>query len=107
NKVDITSDEILTELKEKYKHYNIIEISAKQKINLEALLLQCCKMLPKTLKRCEYLIPYSESSFVSYLHKNSNVESEEFMPMGTKIISTVNEEVYGKCANFLMEELDV
>ncbi|MGL4945949.1 MAG: GTPase HflX, partial [Fusobacteriaceae bacterium] len=106
NKVDITSDEILTELKEKYKHYNIIEISAKQKINLEALLLQCCKMLPKTLKRCEYLIPYSESSFVSYLHKNSNVESEEFMPMGTKIISTVNEEVYGKCANFLMEELD-
>lgn len=107
NKVDITSDEVLAELREKYKHYNIIEISAKQKVNLEALLLQCCQMLPKKLKRCEYLIPYNESSFVSYLHKNSNVESEEFMPMGTKIISTVNEEVYGKCANFLMEELDV
>lgn len=106
NKVDITSEEVLAELREKYSHYNIVEISAKQKLNLDELLVECCKMLPKTLKRCEYLIPYSESSFVSYLHKNSNVESEEFMPMGTKIITTVNEEVYGKCANFLMEELE-
>ncbi|MGL4403779.1 MAG: GTPase HflX [Fusobacteriaceae bacterium] len=106
NKVDITSDEVLAQLRELYQNYNIVEISAKQKLNFDTLLLQCCKMLPKTLKRCEYLIPYSQSSFVSYLHKNSNVESEEFMPMGTKIIATVNEEIYAKCANFLMEELE-
>ncbi|MGL5962836.1 MAG: GTPase HflX, partial [Fusobacteriaceae bacterium] len=107
NKVDVTSEDTLTELREKYKHYTIVEISAKQKINLEELLEKCCQMIPKRLKRCEYLIPYTESSYVSYLHKNSNVESEEFMAVGTKIITTVNEEVYGKCANFLMEELDV
>lgn len=106
NKVDITPDETLAELREKYSNHKIIEISAKQRINLEELLQECCKMLPKKLKRCEYLIPYTESSFVAYLHKNSNVESEEFMPIGTKIISLVNEEVYAKCSNFLMEELD-
>lgn len=105
NKIDITPDETLEELKEEFKNYQIIELSARNAINLEELLEVSCKMLPKRIKKCEYLIPYSDSSVVAYLHRNSILDSEEFEAEGTKIIANVNDEVYGKCKQFLIKEI--
>lgn len=105
NKLDITSEEEILKLQEEYKKYPIVAISAFKNINLESLLEMLCKMLPKTIKKCEYLIPYSEGATVAYLHRNSIIDSEEFESDGTKIVANVNNETYGKCKSFLVKEL--
>ncbi|MGL5057775.1 MAG: GTPase HflX [Fusobacteriaceae bacterium] len=105
NKIDCAEEEVLNSLKEEYSHYEIIEISAKQNINLELLLEICTKSLPKTIKKCKYLIPYQSSSMAAYLHRNSIIDSEEFEAEGTVIIANVNNEAYGKCKEFLVEEI--
>lgn len=105
NKIDITSEEEVLKLQEEYKRYPIVPISAFRNINLELLLDMLCGMLPKTIKKCEYLIPYSEGSIVAYLHRNSIIDSEEFEGEGTKIIANVNNEAYGRCKQYLIKEL--
>lgn len=105
NKIDITSEEEILKLQEEYKRYPIVPISAFRNINLELLLDMLCGMLPKTIKKCEYLIPYSEGAVVAYLHRNSIIDSEEFEGEGTKIIANVNNEAYGKCKQYLVKEL--
>ena len=105
NKVDITPEEEILKLQEEYKKYPIVAISAFKNINLESLLEMLCEMLPKTIKKCEYLIPYSEGATVAYLHRNAIIDSEEFENEGTKIVANVNNETYGKCKAFLVKEL--
>ncbi|MGL5123155.1 MAG: GTPase HflX [Fusobacteriaceae bacterium] len=105
NKTDITSEKVLDELKEEFKNYKIVEISAIKGINLELLLEISCEMLPKTIRKCEYLIPYSESSINAYLHRHAIIDSEEFESEGAKVIANVNDEVYAKCLKFLVKEV--
>lgn len=106
NKIDITPRESLDELQEKYKEkYKVIEISAYRNQNLLELLEESCKILPKTIRKCEYLIPYSESQITAYLHRASIIDLEEFLNEGTKIIANVNDETYGKCIKYLVKEL--
>lgn len=105
NKIDCAEEEVLNSLKEEFAHYEIVEISAKQNINIELLLEICTKSLPKTIKKCRYLIPYSESSMVAYLHRNAILDSEEFEGEGTVIVANVNNETFGKCKKFLVEEI--
>lgn len=106
NKIDITPDETLSELKEEYgDRYEIVEISAYKNIGIENLLELSCKILPKRIKKCEYLIPYAESQIVAYLHRNSILDSEEFEGEGTRIIANVNDEAYGKCKKYLIREI--
>ncbi|MGL4687976.1 MAG: GTPase HflX, partial [Fusobacteriaceae bacterium] len=105
NKTDITSEETLNKLKEEFENYKIVEISAISGANLELLLKTSCEMLPKTIRKCEYLIPYSESSINAYLHRHAILDSEEFESEGARVIANVNNEVYSKCLNFLVKEI--
>ena len=105
NKIDLTSEETLISLRTDYSHYEIVEISAQNNLNLDLLLESMTKHLPKTMKTCEFLIPYSETSFAAFLHRNSNIISEEFQPEGNKIVATVNEEVLAKCKKFFLNEI--
>ncbi|MGL6065384.1 MAG: GTPase HflX [Fusobacteriaceae bacterium] len=105
NKTDITSEETLNKLKEEFENYKIVEISAISGANLELLLKISCEMLPKTIRKCEYLIPYSESSINAYLHRHAILDSEEFESEGARVIANVNNEVYAKCLNFLVKEI--
>ncbi|MGL6119027.1 MAG: GTPase HflX, partial [Fusobacteriaceae bacterium] len=106
NKIDITPREVLDTLKDEFKNkYQVIEISAKENKNLELLLNTACELLPKTMKRCEFLIPYSETSVNAYLHRNSIIELEEFESDGAKVIATVNSETFDKCKKFVIKEL--
>lgn len=103
NKIDKTSDEMLSAVREKYSNETMLEISAKQNINLDLLLEEVTSQLPYTLKKAEYVIPYSEQSLVSYLHRNAKVEKEEYLEEGTSITAMVDDEVYNKCMEFMVE----
>lgn len=101
NKIDKANDEIILNFKEKYKEFKIVEISAREGLNLDKLLNEAAQLLPYTLIQAEYLIPYSEQSIAAYLHRNGRVDFEEYRDEGTYIKAQVDEEVYNKCKKYL------
>ena len=104
NKAELVSEEKLSEIKEELKRYEIIEISAKQNKNVDKLLQMAVEKLPQTMKKVEYIIPYSDTFVSAYIHSNANVESEEFLGEGIKIIAVVDEKVYNKCRKYMISE---
>ncbi len=101
NKIDLITAEELEEIKEKYsKNYEIIAISAYEKINLDELLNEIEEKLPFTLEEKEYLIPYSDQKMVAYLHRAANVLEEDYRDNGTYIKAQVDEEIKNKCSEF-------
>ncbi|MCM8710896.1 GTPase HflX [Clostridium sp. SYSU_GA19001] len=103
NKIDKAEKENIDLIKDTYKENNYIEISAKENINLDTLLNEVSKALPYTLIKAEFLIPYSEQSAAAYLHRNANIEKEEYREEGTYIVAQVDEEVYNKCKKYIIQ----
>jgi GTPase len=103
NKIDKASEEKLQQLREDLKEVKVIEISAKESINLQELLNTVSVSLPYTLVKAEYLIPYSDQSVAAFLHRNAKVEQEEYREEGTFIAARVDDEVYNKCIKFLIK----
>jgi GTP-binding protein HflX len=102
NKIDKASEENILMIKEKYKNIKSIEISAKYGTNLEELLKEVCNDLPYTLKSFKVLIPYTDQAMVAYLHRVSNVESEEYNEEGTVMSVQGDDEVYNKCEKYIL-----
>lgn len=103
NKIDLASEEALSELRDEFSNYEIIEISAKQKINLDKLLLKIGDKLPNKLKLAEFIIPYDQGGIVSYLHNNSNVLEEDYKEEGTYIKAEVDDEAYNKYSELILK----
>lgn len=103
NKIDQASEDHLKSIQEKYRDINTITISAKEEINLDLLLEEISKLLPYTLKKVEYVIPYSDQSMAAFLHRNAKVESEEYKDDGTYISALVDDEVYNKCEEYMIK----
>ncbi|MGL4991204.1 MAG: GTPase HflX [Sarcina sp.] len=104
NKIDLTTDDVLDNLKDLYKEkYKIVCISAVNKINIDEFLKEIENHLPDTLSIKEYLIPYTDQQIVSYLHRGANILAEEYRDVGTYIKAQVDEEVKNKCVNFEIE----
>jgi len=103
NKIDMATKEQISLIRDAYEELNIIEISARKKINLDVLLNEITKEIPYNMKKIQYLIPYSEQSIVAFLHRSANIESEEFMEEGTAITAFVNDEVYNKCIKYIVK----
>ncbi|MEG0133174.1 MAG: GTPase HflX [Clostridium sp.] len=102
NKIDNSNEELLNSLKERFKNYKILEVSAKHKTNFEELLSTCTEILPYKLKLFKVLVPYSDSSAVAYLHRNAMVESEEYVEEGTVLVVQGDEEVYNKSSKYVV-----
>lgn len=102
NKIDKASEENILMIKEKYKNIKSIEISAKYGTNLEGLLKEVCNDLPYTLKSFKVLIPYTDQAMVAYLHRVSNVESEEYNEEGAVMSVQGDDEVYNKCEKYIL-----
>lgn len=102
NKIDIADKNIIEEIKEKHKGTTIIEISAKQKINLDGLLDTVVEKIPTSLRKIELLVPYDETQVTAYLHRTSIIESEEYIESGCKIVATVDDEVYNKVQQYIV-----
>ncbi len=80
---------------------DIIWISAKKDLNMDKLLELVSSLLPNTLKRAAYLIPYTEQAMVAFLHRSSLILTEEHLELGTLITADVNEEAWNKMKDFL------
>lgn len=102
NKIDKATDEQIEEVKKVCSEYKIIEISAKEGINLDNLLDLIEEKLPYKMKKCEYLIPYDRSDMNSYLHRNGRVLKEEYKDNGTFMVVEVEDEVYNKSKDFIV-----
>lgn len=102
NKLDIASEEQISSIKDEYRNLDIVEISARERINIDTLLNEVCEILPSKTKRAEYIIPYDNPKMAAYIHQNSVVEFEEFKDEGTYIKATVDEKVYNKCKGYMI-----
>lgn len=100
NKIDMVDEEKILELKEKYKAFNTIFISAREKIGLSELLSKIGLDLPSKLKKVNYIIPYDDTKMVSFLHRNSNILEEEYREEGTYISAMVEAETYNKTLKY-------
>lgn len=104
NKVDMATEEQIAALKEIIENHEVIEISAKEKINLEELLNLIEEKLPYNYRKVEYLIPYEKSDVSSYLHRNGRVLEEEYKDNGTYMVVEVDDEVYNKTVENVVKE---
>jgi GTP-binding protein HflX len=103
NKIDAADENRISEIKQKYLNMKTIEISAREGINLDYLLEQISKELPYTLIKASFLIPYTSQATAAFLHRNANIKFEEYREDGTYIEAEVDEEVYNKSKEYILE----
>lgn len=103
NKIDAADESRISEIKQKYLNMKTIEISARERINLDYLLEQISKELPYTLIKASFLIPYTNQAAAAFLHRNANIKFEEYREEGTYIEAEVDEEVYNKSKEYILE----
>jgi len=103
NKIDKANEDILEELRKACSQYEVIEISAKDNINLDNLLELIEEKLPYKMKKCSYLIPYDRSDINSFLHRNGRVLEEEYRENGSYMLVEVDDEIYNKSKDFVTE----
>lgn len=100
NKIDMANQDIVNSIKSKYE--KVVCISAKYGDNIDSLLECIIDVLPQKLIKAQYLIPYDDQKFVAYLHRNSNIEKEEYRDDGTYISTSVEGEIYNKCLKYMI-----
>lgn len=105
NKVDKATEEQLNKIKEEVSYEDIIEISAKEGLNLDKLLELIEEKLPYKYKKAEYMIPYAKGDVVSFLHRNGRILEEEYKDEGTYLVAEVDEEVYNKSKEYVINIL--
>jgi len=103
NKIDKATDEQISIIKEALDDNEVIEISAKEGINLEELLQLIEEKLPYNYRKVEYLIPYEKGDVQSFLHRNGRVSEEEYRENGTYMIVEVDDEVYNKSQEYAIK----
>jgi len=100
NKIDMADEEKLNAINETVDYKDVIEISAKEEINLEELLELIEEKLPYNLIKSEYLIPYDKGDVVSFLHRNGRIFEEEYRDNGTFMIVEVDDETFNKSKEY-------
>ncbi|WP_160671271.1 GTPase HflX [Clostridium sp. C8-1-8] len=103
NKIDKTTTEVIEAIKDKNNQYNIVEISARNNVNLEGLLKEIGSTLPNKMRDIEVLVPYSDQHMVAFLHRNAKVVEEEYKEDGTYIKAVVDEEIYNKSKEYELQ----
>ena len=105
NKIDKTDEEQLQKIREALDDsHKIIEVSAKEGTNLDQLLEVIEEELPYNYKKVEYLIPYEKGDVQSFLHRNGRVFEEEYRDNGTYMVVEVDDEVYNKTVQYMIDE---
>ncbi len=101
NKIDKATEEQKARIKEfAVGNFDVIEISAKEKINLDKLLNLIEEKLPYNYRKVEYLIPYEKGDIQSFLHRNARILEEEYKDNGTYMVAEVDDEVFNKTKEY-------
>lgn len=112
NKIDKSTEEQISEfikyIEEDKDNRNklSIRLSAKEGINLEQFLALIEEKLPYNYKKIEFLIPYNKSDVQSFLHRNGRVLKEEYRENGTFMVVEVDDEVYNKTKEYILNILN-
>jgi len=96
NKVDKGKSYMTEEIIRHYAgKYPVIDISAKNGSNLNALIDIISTVLPENMVTIEAVIPYGMEKLVSVIHERGTIISEEYLDEGTKIKAKIpNREKY-------------
>ncbi|NRT36958.1 GTP-binding protein HflX [Clostridium beijerinckii] len=101
NKIDKATEEQKARIKEfAVGNFDVIEISAKERINLDKLLGLIEEKLPYNYRKVEYLIPYEKGDIQSFLHRNARILEEEYKDNGTYMVAEVDDEVFNKTQEY-------
>jgi len=101
NKIDQATEEQILRIKEIIGDRETIEISAKEKINLDKLLNLVEEKLPYNYRKVEYLIPYEKGDIQSFLHRNARILEEDYKDNGTYMVAEVDDEVFNKTQEYV------
>lgn len=104
NKVDKATPEQIEEIRKDAKLEQIIEISAKEGLNLDELLTIIEENLPYNMQKVKLLVPYDKGQLVSMIHNNCRVIEEEYRENGTYLEAEVTDEFYNKTKEYILEE---
>lgn len=100
NKIDKTSEDKLNQIRSIVEYETIIEISAKEGLNLDKLLELIEENLPYSMKKISVCVPYDKGDVVSMIHKRSRIIKEEYMEEGTYLEVETDDEIYNKIKQF-------
>jgi GTP-binding protein HflX len=103
NKIDKATEEQIATIKEVIEGNEIIEVSAKEGVNLEELLELIEEKLPYNYRKVEYLIPYEKGDIQSFLHRNGRVSEEDYRDNGTYMVVEVDDEAYNKSKEYAIK----
>ena len=84
---------------------DIVAISAKSGDNMSGLLKAIEKALDKGLHHVRILLPYSMGGMVETLHSGAQVKNTEYTAEGIEIETIVDEILYGRLREYVIEEL--
>lgn len=107
NKIDQATEEQIAKIKEAIGDNEVIEISAREKINLDELLNLVEEKLPYNYRKVEYLIPYEKGDIQSFLHRNARILEEEYKDDGTYMVAEVDDEVFNKTKEYVQTNVMV
>lgn len=100
NKCDV---KILDTLKTMHYAENV-SISAKKRVNIEALIEKIAKTAPGQKQEMEIILPYSEGSTLSDIHDNQKVLSEDYRPEGVYVKLLADAETFEKLRKYQFSE---
>ena len=104
-KNDKASEEEIERIKEELEgNHEIIEVSAAFGTNLEEFLEIIEEKLPYNYRKVEYIIPYEKGDIQSFLHRNGRVFEEDYRENGTYMCVEVDDEVYNKTSQYIINE---
>lgn len=80
-----------------------VRISAKYGTGIDELLEAIENSLPKKVKRVRLCLPFDKAKIVASLRKDSVVYSEEYTTQGIEVDALIDEIMYNKLRNYIME----
>ena len=89
NKADLASPEQIALLRTVFP--DAVPLSAHTGWGVEALRAALEDMLPRPRVAVDAILPYSAGSLVHRIHEEGDVEREEYVEMGTRIVARVDE----------------
>lgn len=102
NKMDLVTEAV--SFSDKYD--KCVGISVKSGDNIDGLLSAIADVAPGKKRQVSVLVPYTQGSLVSELHKNQKVISEEYTETGTLLSILVDSVAYEQIKEYIIEEKD-
>lgn len=79
-----------------------VEISAKDNIGIENLLMTLEDLVPGKKKEVTLLIPYASGNILSQIHENQSVIKESFEASGTRITALLDATSYSRYRDYIL-----